>query len=123
MPRPGAVRIINSWERALAMNLKAIIKQLQDVGVGADFLQSMQLQYRRSSFEKLMSGLGVFAAGMLVGVGVGLLFAPMRGDELRIKARDNIDTFTKRMVERGAAAKGRVTDVMHSEQPAGTPAP
>ncbi len=31
----------------------------------------------------LLTGLGLFAVGVLVGAGLGLMFAPKRGDEMR----------------------------------------
>lgn len=37
----------------------------------------------RSPASDFFSGLGLFAVGVLVGAGLGLLFAPKRGEEMR----------------------------------------
>jgi hypothetical protein len=38
---------------------------------------------RRTPAGDFFTGLGLFAVGMLVGAGLGLMFAPKRGDEMR----------------------------------------
>lgn len=37
----------------------------------------------RSPWGDAFTGLGLFAVGVLVGAGLGLMFAPKRGDEMR----------------------------------------
>jgi hypothetical protein len=37
----------------------------------------------RSAAGDFMGGIGLFALGILVGAGLGLMFAPRRGDEMR----------------------------------------
>ena len=49
---------------------------------GEDIAQALGLT-TRSRGSDVFSGLGLFAAGILVGAGLALLFAPTSGDELR----------------------------------------
>jgi hypothetical protein len=43
---------------------------------------------RRSTTADVFGGLGLFAVGVLVGAGLGLMFAPARGQEMRTKVTD-----------------------------------
>jgi gas vesicle protein len=43
----------------------------------------MGLQTRRTAGDLILPLMGIFSAGMLVGAGMGMLFAPRRGSELR----------------------------------------
>lgn len=47
-----------------------------------DLLELVGLE-RSSPTGDFFTGLGLFAVGMLVGAGLGLLFAPKRGEEIR----------------------------------------
>ncbi len=42
----------------------------------------------RSPAGDFFTGLGLFAVGVLVGAGLGLMFAPKRGDEMRATLGD-----------------------------------
>ena len=68
----------------MAVDLKTIIRQMNELGVGDSLLRGIGLEYRRSVFGKFVGAVGIFSAGVLIGAGLGLLFAPMRGDELRL---------------------------------------
>jgi len=62
--------------------MSSLLKELTrfiDNGAIDDYLRGAGLQRRESSF----GAFGLFMAGALAGAAVGLLFAPMRGDELR----------------------------------------
>ena len=48
-----------------------------------DVLSALGLQTRRSTGEYLLPALGIFGVGLLVGAGIGLLFAPKAGTDLR----------------------------------------
>lgn len=48
-----------------------------------DVLARLGLQARATTRDYLFPAIGLFAAGILVGSGLGLLFAPRRGSELR----------------------------------------
>jgi hypothetical protein len=92
------------------VELKSVLRQMNELGLGDSLLHNFGLEYRRPAFARFINGLGIFAAGFLVGAGVGLLFAPMRGDELRGKARQNIDEWRSRIMERGAEVSGAVSE-------------
>jgi hypothetical protein len=47
-----------------------------------DMLRRIGLQQRTPTSD-VFTGLGLFAVGVLVGAGLGLMFAPKRGDEMR----------------------------------------
>jgi hypothetical protein len=48
-----------------------------------DVLSALGLQTRRSTGDYLLPALGIFGVGLLVGAGIGLLFAPKAGYDLR----------------------------------------
>lgn len=48
-----------------------------------DILHSMGLETRKETWEYVLPALGIFGAGMMLGAGLGLLFAPKRGEETR----------------------------------------
>ncbi len=50
---------------------------------GESALAAMGLQPRRSTTDYILPALGLFGVGVLVGAGLGLMFAPKRGVELR----------------------------------------
>ncbi len=50
-------------------------------------LKRMGLE-ERSPAGDFFTGLGLFAVGVLVGAGLGLMFAPKRGDEMRATLND-----------------------------------
>jgi hypothetical protein len=52
-------------------------------GRATHLMNSMGYEPRRSTGEKVLMALGVFGAGLLVGAGLGVLFAPKAGTELR----------------------------------------
>jgi hypothetical protein len=47
-----------------------------------EILRKMGLE-ERTPVGDVFTGLGLFAVGVLVGAGLGLMFAPKRGDEMR----------------------------------------
>ena len=48
-----------------------------------DFLEMIGLEERRTSGDKVLPGLAMFGAGILLGVGLGLMLAPKPGASLR----------------------------------------
>jgi hypothetical protein len=62
----------------MTRNLKLMKKYLERDAL----LKRMGLEERTPAGD-LFTGLGLFAVGVLVGAGLGLMFAPKRGDELR----------------------------------------
>jgi hypothetical protein len=81
----------------MAINMKQAVRQMNELGIGQNLLQKVGLDYYQSAFTRTIGTIGVFSAGLLVGSAFGLFFAPMRGDELRTKARDNIDAMRIKM--------------------------
>jgi hypothetical protein len=48
-----------------------------------DVLESLGLERKHSAAEQVMPALAIFGAGVLVGVGLGIIFAPRAGSEIR----------------------------------------
>ena len=64
-------------------------KNLPDVDKD-ELLELVGLESRRSSAERMLPALALFGAGVLVGVGLGLMLAPRPGRELRGQLRDRL---------------------------------
>jgi hypothetical protein len=64
------------------------LKKLGDVDKD-DVLDLIGLEERRTTSDKLVPALALFGAGVLVGVGLGLILAPKPGRQLRddVKAK------------------------------------
>jgi hypothetical protein len=71
------------------MNLKEMTKD--------DILHAIGLETRRTATDYLLPVIGVFSAGLLVGAGLGLLFAPKRGDQLRSDLRGRVGGVANRL--------------------------
>lgn len=78
-----------------ASNVLKNLKRLADVDKD-DLLDLIGLEERRTSTDKLVPALALFGAGVLVGVGLGLMLAPKTGRELRQDV--------KQKLHKGAAA-------------------
>ncbi len=55
-----------------------------------DLLDLIGLEARRSAGDRLVPALAIFGAGVLVGVGLGLMLAPKAGRELRDDLRERL---------------------------------
>jgi hypothetical protein len=75
-----------------------------------DILEMVGLESRRSSAERMVPALALFGAGVLLGVGLGLMLAPKPGRELR-------DDLRERM---GKGANGATEPKAATESPART---
>lgn len=56
-----------------------------------DLLDLVGLESRRSAGDKIVPALAIFGAGLLVGAGLGLLFAQKPGKKLRNDLRERIN--------------------------------
>jgi hypothetical protein len=63
-----------------------------------DVLERLGLE-QRTPVGDFFSGLGLFALGVLVGAGLGVLFAPKPGAEMRTQVSDAIRTRGQRAVQ------------------------
>lgn len=76
--------------------LKALRKRLPDLD-SDDLLDLVGLETRRTAADRMVPALALFGAGVLVGVGLGLMLAPRPGRELR-------DTLKAKLATTPAAA-------------------
>lgn len=72
--------------RAMFSDLR---KRLPDLDKD-DLLDLVGLEARRSAGDKVVTSLAIFGAGVLVGVGLGLMLAPKPGRDLRSDLRQRI---------------------------------
>lgn len=68
---------------------RTLKKRLPDVDRD-DLLDLIGLEVHRSTSERLVPALAIFGAGVLVGVGLGLMLAPKAGSELRDELRERL---------------------------------
>ena len=66
--------------------LNKLRRNLPDVD-SDDLLAALGLESRRTASDKLLPSLALFGAGLLLGVGLGLMLAPKPGAELRTDLR------------------------------------
>ena len=64
-----------------------IIKELRNLDKN-DILNALGLETRRSNTDMVLPVLGIFTAGLITGLGMGLMMAPKSGQSLREDARD-----------------------------------
>jgi hypothetical protein len=84
--------------------LKAL-KYLQDVDRD-DVLEAIGLQERRSALATTFGSIGIFALGCLVGVGLGMAFAPKPGNELRNELGDKVRRKAQELQQQNEGAFG-----------------
>ena len=79
------------------------LKRLADVDKD-DLLDLIGLEERRTSSDKLVPALALFGAGVLVGVGLGLMLAPKTGRELRQDVKQKLNKGGAATATNGEAA-------------------
>lgn len=72
-----------------------------------DILEMMGLQTKSSTAAVVGGTIGVFAVGLLVGAGLGMLLAPKAGRELRDDLRDRLRRVPSDAEDAVAAMTGR----------------
>lgn len=86
-----------------AVSMLKNLKRLADVDKD-DVLELVGLEERRSSSDKLVPALALFGAGVLVGVGLGLMLAPKPGAALRADVKQKLNKGNAPAVNGGATA-------------------
>ena len=83
------------------------------------FLRALGLQRRRSIASIVLPSMGTFGFGLVAGAGLGLLFAPRKGSELRADIRDKLSDAThkvgdyaNKLVHRGKKMSHDVSDAL-----------
>lgn len=64
-----------------------------------DILAAFGLEPKRSATEAVLPAVGFFAVGVLAGIGLGMLFAPKPGYELREDINEQVNKVMKRPEE------------------------
>lgn len=67
-----------------------------------DLLATLGLERKHSTAQQVMPALAIFGAGVLVGVGLGLILAPKAGAELRGDLRSQFKRVEERVRGNGA---------------------
>ncbi len=89
-----------NWTKQGQHALKTVKNGWNDFD-GNDLLEWIGLQKRTSFWGSFFRELGVFCGGVCVGVGVGLLFAPKTGTELRSDVVEKIRGGAEKVTEAG----------------------
>jgi gas vesicle protein len=76
-----------------------------------DILNSLGFQTIPSRTDTVLPAMGIFGAGILVGAGLGLLFAPKPGRELRDDLRKNAEGLGENLKHRAEDLKTKAEDL------------
>ena len=76
-----------------------------------DILNSLGLQTMSESRDSILPAMGIFGAGILVGAGLGMLFAPKPGRELREDLRRNAGDLGENIKNRAGELREKLPDV------------
>ena len=79
-----------------------------------DVLARLGLQTRMTTTDFIMPALGLFGAGLIVGAGLGLLFAPRPGHEMRAEIGRRAGNM-RSPVRRGKAGTGSLEQMSREE--------
>lgn len=90
-------------------------------GLGSnEILAALGLERRRTALDVLLPAVGVFAAGLVVGGGIALMFAPKSGRETRRQLKGKASELTHRLGESAGELAEEVRDaVAHKAEEAG----
>jgi len=67
----------------------------------ADLLNAAGLDNRHTFNGDLLTAIGIFGAGMMLGAGLALLFAPKPGEELRQEIAEKFNEVNRRFSSEG----------------------
>lgn len=77
-----------------------------------DVLAAIGLEPKRSTMDIVLPAAGIFAAGILAGVGLGMLFAPKPGYELRENLSDQLKGMKQQAKEKSEQVGSEVNPVI-----------
>jgi hypothetical protein len=81
---------------SMTSNMTKLAESLaENLPTREDVINAIGLATRRSSASELSTVIGAFGAGMLIGAGLALLFAPRTGEELRREIGERVSSFTE----------------------------
>jgi hypothetical protein len=83
---------------------KALRKRIPDVDKD-DLLGAVGLESRRGAADKIVPALAIFGAGVILGVGIGMMMAPKSGAELRTDIRTRLGRGEGGEASNGAGAE------------------
>lgn len=86
-------------------DLKKTLKKLDR----DELLDRLGLERKGSTAEQLVPALAIFGAGVLVGVGIGMIFAPRSGQELRGQLQSQLKRVEARVRGNGGEASAAAT--------------
>lgn len=70
-----------------------------------DLLDALGLEQKHTAADWILPGIGLFAAGLLVGAGLGLILAPKSGAELRADLAERMAAGQEKISEQIASAQ------------------
>jgi hypothetical protein len=73
-----------------------------------DVLGLVGLESRRSVMDYVLPAVGIFAAGVVVGAGLGLLLAPKAGRELRADLGERAHTLADQVSSEASKVRGKL---------------
>lgn len=76
-----------------------------------DILAAIGLEPKRSTVDVVLPAVGFFAVGVLAGVGLGMLFAPKPGYELREDISEQVNRAMAKKNAEGVTTEGKTEDV------------
>lgn len=88
------------------------IKELRSMDKN-DVLNAMGLETRRSASDMVVPVLGIFLAGLVTGLGAGLMLAPKSGESLRNDAKDLANDAHSQVKGKVDEAKDYAKDATH----------
>jgi len=81
-----------------------------------DFLGSFGLQSRRSAAVYILPAISMFGVGILAGAGLGLMFAPRTGREMRREIGTRVSDVTNKIKQRVRRTSDEVSAAVDENQ-------